>query len=69
MTAVVNCKAEGIHGNASGVQVQKWMLMFLTEAVGYYVGGDDNDLLMEVIRTIDLGKDKAIAHEIVQLYR
>ncbi len=28
MTAVVNCKAEGIKGNASNVQVQKWMLMF-----------------------------------------
>ena len=45
MTAVINCKAEGIKGNTSDVQVQKSMLMFLTDAVGYYVGGDDNDLL------------------------
>jgi len=69
MTAVINCKAEGIKGNTSDVQVQKSMLMFLTDAVGYYVGGDDNDLLMEVIRTIDVHQDKSIAHAIVQLYR
>src|SRR5262249_28806149 len=69
MAAVVNCKAEGIQGNATNVKVQKWVLLFLTEAMGYYVGGDDNDLLMEVIREIDADKDKNIVHDIVQLYR
>jgi hypothetical protein len=67
--AVVNCDEEGVKGNTPNVAVQKWMLMFLTEAVGYYVGGDDNDLLLEFIREIDWDNDQTYAHEIVQLYR
>jgi Flp pilus assembly protein TadG len=67
--AVVDCDAEGVKGNTKNVVVDKWMLMFLTQAVGYYVGGDDNDLFLEFIREVDWDDDQAIAHEIVQLYR
>jgi hypothetical protein len=67
--AVVDCDAEGVKGNTTNVVVDKWLLMFLTQAVGYYVGGDDNDLFLEFIREVDWDNDQTIAHEIVQLYR
>ena len=67
--AVVNCDEENVKGNTRNVDVSKWILMFITEAVGYYVGGDDNDLFLEFIREIDIKNDQTYAHEIVQLYR
>jgi Flp pilus assembly protein TadG len=63
--AVVNCKAIHFKGRKT-VPVAKWVLMFLTEPAGYV---DNQDLFLEVIRTVDIDQDKAVAHKIVQLYR
>ena len=73
VSAVVNCNQQKALGNLNGkktVEVAKWVLMFMTEAAGSY--GDppaQQELFLEVIRSIDLDQDKAVAHEIVQLYR
>jgi Flp pilus assembly protein TadG len=63
--AVVNCKAANFNGRAT-VPVAKWILLFITEPAGYV---DPQDLFLEVIRTVDMDKDKSVAHKIVQLYR
>jgi hypothetical protein len=76
-TAVVNCLEQDMNGRKN-IQIAKWALMFLTEPAGYDVPEapgmdakffDNQNIFLEVIREIDLNQDKAIAHEIVQLYR
>jgi hypothetical protein len=80
-SAVVNCleQEENLKGRKN-IKIAAWYLMFLTEPAGYepdkYLTTslpadfyDNQNIFLEVIRKIDMDKDKAIAHEIVQLYR
>jgi hypothetical protein len=82
VSAVVNCQEQ--EDNLKGrknVKIAKWALMFLTEPAGYELPSallppgmpttffDNQNIFLEVIREIEMDKDKAIAHEIVQLYR
>jgi hypothetical protein len=79
-TAVVNCLEQDMNGRKN-IQIAKWLLMFLTEPAGYEIPSgllppgmpstlfDNQNIFLEVIREIDVDQDKAIAHEIVQLYR
>jgi hypothetical protein len=79
-TAVVNCLEQDMNGRKN-IKIAAWVLMFLTEPAGYEVPDalipsgmdtkffDNQNMFLEVIRQIDVNQDKAIAHEIVQLYR
>jgi putative Flp pilus-assembly TadE/G-like protein len=79
-TAVVNCLDQNMNGRKN-IQIAKWYLMFLTEPAGYEIPSallppgmpstlfDNQNIFLEVIREIEVEQDKAIAHEIVQLYR
>ncbi|MCB2158379.1 MAG: hypothetical protein KDD95_07735, partial [Rhodobacteraceae bacterium] len=72
IAAGVNCTANPINGSATGVPVQEYVKMFITEPVG-----DDSaspptlDMWVEVIGTAG-GNGKSgsgVFHEVVQLYR
>lgn len=68
--AMVNCNQQKALGNLNGhktVEVEKWVLLFLTEAAGQY--GDQAEIFLEVIRDLDMENDEVYAHDIVQLYR
>ena len=79
-TAVVNCLEQDMNGRKN-IKIAKWLLMFLTEPAGYEIPTallppgmpstlfDNQNIFLEVIREIEMDTDKAIAHEIVQLYR
>jgi Flp pilus assembly protein TadG len=70
VTAIVNCQQQKELGNLNGkksVEVAEWALMFLTEAAGEY--GDNQQIFLEYIRSIEMENDETYAHEIVQLYR
>ena len=68
IVAVINCLEHGISGNASGVPVEAFVRMFLTEPVGLD-GASVEDIYAETLGVVEPGDFDGVLHDFPVLYR
>ena len=72
VAAAVDCAANDIRGNTSGVVPLEYVQLFMTEPVAAPGGNDDAEIMVEVVRSaggLGSGATVGIYREVVQLYR
>ena len=72
VAAAIDCAANDIRGSTSNVVPLEYVQLFLTEPVATPGGGEDAEIMVEVIRSaggLGSGATTGIYREIVQLYR
>jgi Flp pilus assembly protein TadG len=70
--AILDCTAELGPGANTGVPVEAWVKMFITEPVASVDGDPANTkdaIYIEMVDVLDPGEDDDVLHDIVQLYR
>jgi Flp pilus assembly protein TadG len=72
--AVVNCQANSVNGNSSGVPVEKWIDVFLVEPSANRERTSDGDVYAEVIAEVQSGGNgttnaQVIKHDVPYLIR
>lgn len=63
--AVINCTAQGVSGHTTGIQVAKWIDMFLVEPAVPRARTENADVYVELIG----GTDNATDEGAVQLFK
>jgi hypothetical protein len=72
VAAAIDCAANDIRGNTSNVIPLEYVQLFMTEPVASPGGGEDAEIMVEVIRSaggFGSGATVGVYREIVQLYR
>lgn len=72
VAAAIDCNAQNIQGNTTGVVPLEYVQLFMTEPVASPGGGSDAEIMVEVVRSaggLGSGATVGIYREIVQLYR
>ena len=70
--AVIDCAANLAPGANSGVPVEAWLKMFITEPVNSVDGDPANTtdaIYIEIVDILEAGEDDQVLRDIVQLYR
>ena len=70
--AVIDCAANLSPGANSGVPVEAWLKMFITEPVNSLDGDPANTtdaIYIEIVDILEAGEDDQVPRDIVQLYR
>ena len=70
IAAGIDCTANPIRGNTTGIPVNEFYRLFLTEPVGAG-SGNTFDIFVEVVGSAETGSSGTggIFHDVVQLYR
>jgi hypothetical protein len=70
--AVIDCQTEMGPGANTGVPVEAWLKLFISEPVNSVDGDPANTkdaIFIEIVNVLEPGQDSEVLHDIVQLYR